>query len=98
MIDVNCGWDLTTALAAVKRLPEVNPRWLEEPLHWYDDRRLLKLLAQKTDIPLSAGESELSAQAWGGSWRLWPSSTTSRSRRTTTAFCMRTLSRAAQRD
>ncbi|MFZ9039821.1 MAG: mandelate racemase/muconate lactonizing enzyme family protein [Gammaproteobacteria bacterium] len=62
MIDVNCGWDLTTALAAVKRLPEVNPRWLEEPLHWYDDRRLLKLLAQKTDIPLSAGESELSAQ------------------------------------
>lgn len=62
MIDVNCGWDLTTALAAVKRLPEVNPRWLEEPVHWYDDRRLLKLLAQKTDIPLSAGESELSAQ------------------------------------
>lgn len=58
MIDVNCGWDLTTALAAVKRLPEVNPRWLEEPVHWYDDRRLLKLLAQKTDIPLSAGESE----------------------------------------
>ena len=62
MIDVNCGWDLPTALAAVKRLPEINPRWLEEPLHWYDDRRLLKLLAQKTDIPLSAGESESSAQ------------------------------------
>jgi D-galactarolactone cycloisomerase len=62
MIDVNCGWDLSTALAAVKRLPEVNPRWLEEPVHWYDDRRLLTLLAQKTDIPLSAGESETTAQ------------------------------------
>jgi D-galactarolactone cycloisomerase len=61
MIDVNCGWNLSTALAALKRLPEVNPRWLEEPLHWYDDRRLLSLLAQKTDIPLSAGESETSA-------------------------------------
>jgi L-alanine-DL-glutamate epimerase-like enolase superfamily enzyme len=61
MIDVNCGWDLPTALAAVKRLPEVNPRWLEEPVHWFDDRRLLKLLAQNTDIPLSAGESEPSA-------------------------------------
>ena len=61
MIDVNCGWDLSTALTAVKRLQEVNPRWLEEPVHWYDDRRLLKLLAQKTDIPLSSGESELSA-------------------------------------
>jgi len=62
MIDVNCGWDLPTALAAVKRLPEVNPRWLEEPVHWYDDRRMLKLLRQNTDIPLSAGESEQSAQ------------------------------------
>jgi L-alanine-DL-glutamate epimerase-like enolase superfamily enzyme len=62
MIDVNCGWDLSTALAAVKRLPEVSPRWLEEPVHWYDDRRLLTLLAQKTDIPLSAGESETTAQ------------------------------------
>jgi D-galactarolactone cycloisomerase len=61
MIDVNCGWELATALEAVKRLPEVNPRWLEEPVHWYDDRRLLKLLAQNTDIPLSAGESEQSA-------------------------------------
>ena len=61
MIDVNCGWDLPTALAAVKRLPEVNPRWLEEPVQWFDDRRLLRLLAQKTDIPLSAGESEASA-------------------------------------
>jgi L-alanine-DL-glutamate epimerase-like enolase superfamily enzyme len=62
MIDVNRGWDLDTALAAVKLLPEVNPRWLEEPVHWYDDRRLLNLLAQKTDIPLSSGESEQSAQ------------------------------------
>jgi L-alanine-DL-glutamate epimerase-like enolase superfamily enzyme len=61
MIDVNRGWDLATALVAVKRLPEVNPRWLEEPVQWYDDRRLLNLLAQKTDIPLSSGESELNA-------------------------------------
>ena len=62
MVDVNCGWDLATALEAVKRLPEVNPRWLEEPVHWYDDRRMLKLLAQNTDIPLSAGESETTAE------------------------------------
>jgi L-alanine-DL-glutamate epimerase-like enolase superfamily enzyme len=62
MIDVNCGWDLDTALAGVRRLPEVNPYWLEEPVRWYDDRRLLKLLALRTDIPLSAGESETTAQ------------------------------------
>ncbi len=62
MVDVNGGWDLATATRAVKLLPEIDPRWLEEPVPWYDDRRLLKLLAQKTDIPLSAGESETTAQ------------------------------------
>ncbi len=61
MIDVNGGWDLATATRAVKLLPEIDPRWLEEPVPWYDDRRLLKLLAQQTDIPLSAGESEMTA-------------------------------------
>ena len=61
MVDVNCGWDLDTALEAVRLLPEVQPRWLEEPVRWYDDRRLLKLLARNTDIPLSAGESEQTA-------------------------------------
>ena len=61
MVDVNCGWDLPAALEAVKQLPQINPRWLEEPVRWHDDRRLLKLVAQHTDIPLSAGETEPSA-------------------------------------
>ena len=61
MVDVNGGWDLATASRAVRLLPEVDPRWLEEPVPWYDDRRLLKLLAQQTEIPLSAGESEMTA-------------------------------------
>jgi D-galactarolactone cycloisomerase len=30
-------------------------------VHWADDRRELKLLAQRTSIPLSAGESELTS-------------------------------------
>ena len=30
-------------------------------MRWVDDRRELKLLAQTTDIPLSAGESELTS-------------------------------------
>jgi hypothetical protein len=30
-------------------------------VHWADDRRELKLLAQRTGIPLSAGESELTS-------------------------------------
>jgi L-alanine-DL-glutamate epimerase-like enolase superfamily enzyme len=61
MIDVNRGWDLPTAIEATRLMEPLNPRWLEEPVRWADDRRELKLLAQKTRIPLSAGESELTA-------------------------------------
>ena len=63
MVDVNRGWDLATAIEGARLLEPLRPRWLEEPVHWADDRRELKLLAQKTRIPLSAGESELTSYA-----------------------------------
>ena len=59
MVDVNCAWDLPTAIEGARLLVEFHPRWLEEPVRWMDDRRELRLLAQKTTIPLSAGESEI---------------------------------------
>jgi L-alanine-DL-glutamate epimerase-like enolase superfamily enzyme len=61
MVDVNRAWDLDTATEAVNLLQPLRPRWLEEPLRWVDDRRELKLLSQRTQIPLSAGESELTS-------------------------------------
>ena len=61
MVDVNRGWDLATAIEGARLLEPLKPRWLEEPVRWADDRRELKLLAQETRIPLSAGESELTA-------------------------------------
>ncbi len=61
MVDVNRAWDLETAIAAAEAMLPVKPRWLEEPVRWQDDRRELKLLAQRTNIPLSAGESELTS-------------------------------------
>jgi D-galactarolactone cycloisomerase len=61
MVDVNRAWDLATAIEGARLLEPLNPRWLEEPVRWFDDRRELKLLAQKTRIPLSAGESELTS-------------------------------------
>jgi D-galactarolactone cycloisomerase len=61
MVDVNRGWDLATAIEAARLLEPLRPRWLEEPVRWADDRRELKLLSQKTSIPLSAGESELTS-------------------------------------
>ena len=61
MVDVNRGWDLATAIDGARLLEPLQPRWLEEPVRWADDRRELKLLAQNTRIPLSAGESELTS-------------------------------------
>ena len=61
MVDVNRAWDLKTATEAAEALIPLKPRWLEEPVRWADDRRELKLLSQRTQIPLSAGESELTS-------------------------------------
>ncbi len=61
MIDANRAWDLDTAIEAARLLEPLHPRWLEEPVRWADDRRELKLLAMRTNIPLSAGESELTS-------------------------------------
>jgi len=61
MVDVNRGWDLATAIEGARLLEPLHPRWLEEPVRWADDRRELEMLARETRIPLSAGESELTA-------------------------------------
>ena len=61
MIDVNRAWDLETAIRGAQLLEPLNPRWLEEPVRWEDDRRALKLLSNKTRSPLSGGESEVTS-------------------------------------
>jgi len=61
MIDVNRAWDLKTAIEGARALEALNPVWLEEPVRWADDRRELKLLKQRTSIPLSGGESEITS-------------------------------------
>ena len=61
MVDVNRAWDLKTATEAIGPLEDLKPRWLEEPLKWWDDRRETTLLAARTRIPISGGESEITA-------------------------------------
>lgn len=61
MIDVNRAWDLKTATEGARALEPLNITWLEEPVRWFDDRRELKILAGRTSIPLSGGESEITA-------------------------------------
>lgn len=62
MVDVNQGWSLEMAIEGAGLLEPFSPRWLEEPVRWTDDRRQLALLAKKTRIPLSAGESEATGE------------------------------------
>lgn len=59
MIDVNCAWELGTAIEGARLLAPLGPVWLEEPVRWIDDRRELRLLSRRTQIPLAAGESEV---------------------------------------
>lgn len=62
MVDVNRAWDLRTATRAVRLLEPLQPRWLEEPLRWTDDRHETTLLAQRTHIPITGGESEMTLE------------------------------------
>ena len=66
MVDVNRGWDLATAIEGAHLLEPLRARWLEEPVRWADDRRELKLLAQRTRRPLSAGGRELGSYGLPG--------------------------------
>ena len=61
MVDVNRAWDLDNAIEGARLIEPLDPLWLEEPLTWEDDRRGMKLLSQKTRIPLSGGESEITS-------------------------------------
>ncbi len=61
MVDVNRAWDLRTATRAVALMEPLKPRWLEEPLRWPDDRHETTRLAQRTHIPITGGESEMTS-------------------------------------
>jgi L-alanine-DL-glutamate epimerase-like enolase superfamily enzyme len=57
MLDANRAWDVKTAIQAAQRFTAYQPRWLEEPIQWYDDLRAMQMLRQHTHIPLASGEN-----------------------------------------
>jgi L-alanine-DL-glutamate epimerase-like enolase superfamily enzyme len=57
MLDANRAWDVKTAIEAARRFADYRPRWLEEPIQWYDDLRAMSMLRQHTHIPLASGEN-----------------------------------------
>lgn len=64
MLDANQAWDLAGALRMASHFSEFAPRWLEEPLR--ADRPLSEWaqLAERTDIPLAAGENLIGSDAF----------------------------------
>lgn len=57
MVDVNCGYDVKTALLVGKALEEFNIFWLEEPIS-PDNVEGYEYLRQHLNIRLAAGEAE----------------------------------------
>jgi len=64
MLDVNCAWDLKTAIAMGRALEPYRLKWLEEPIWPPEDVDALKVLRAAVDIPLAAGENIGNAQAF----------------------------------
>ena len=64
MVDANQAWDLDTAIAMGRRLADLAPGWLEEPLRadrpWQEWQRL----AAACGIPLAAGENMIGGDAF----------------------------------
>lgn len=63
MLDANSAYDVPEAIRAARAFEPYSPRWLEEPVHWYDSVFGTGRVAASTYIPIASGESEL--HRWG---------------------------------
>ena len=57
MLDVNCAWDLKTAISMARALLPYDLKWLEEPIWPPEDVDALRQLRGAVDIPLAVGEN-----------------------------------------
>lgn len=57
MIDANQAWDLDGGVAMAARLAEFRPIWLEEPLRADARLQTWRAFAERSPIPLAAGEN-----------------------------------------
>lgn len=60
-VDANRGWNTHDAITFARLIEAHNIRWFEEPCHWYDDAQMMARVRQATSIPITAGQSEISA-------------------------------------
>lgn len=57
MLDANQRWDADAALAAARQFADNRPLWLEEPLPADEPVSVWQALAQRSPVPLAAGEN-----------------------------------------
>lgn len=58
--DANMAWTSDQAIRFARRVADLNVRWLEEPVLWYDQLRELRRVRETTGIPVVAGQGEIS--------------------------------------
>ncbi len=59
-VDANRGWNAFEAIQFAHLVEPLNIRWFEEPFHWYDDLYGMARVRSKINIPVNAGQSEIS--------------------------------------
>ncbi|SFZ85419.1 Mandelate racemase / muconate lactonizing enzyme, N-terminal domain [Devosia enhydra] len=62
-LDVNCGYDVPTAIALARALPRFDIGWLEEPIP-PDDPEALAEVRRASPVPIAAGENEFAMGAY----------------------------------
>lgn len=58
-VDANRGWSVEDAVRFAGLVQDLNIAWFEEPCHWYDDAAMMADVRRQTQIPISAGQSEI---------------------------------------
>lgn len=61
-LDVNCGYDVETAIELARNLPQFDIAWLEEPIN-PDNPAALAEVRAKSPVPIGAGENEFTFEA-----------------------------------
>ena len=62
-VDANRGWNAEDAIRFARLVERHNIRWFEEPCHWYDDAAQMARVRQAINMPVTAGQSEITSHA-----------------------------------
>ncbi len=59
--DANQAWTPQQAIEFCREAEPLNIRWIEEPVRWYDQLEGLRMVRERTSIPVNAGQGEITA-------------------------------------